>query len=350
MKERFVIYAVLLCMLLPALGGTAVAQNPRTGTSAAPELLIPVGGRDLAMSGSSLAISQGVEAIYWNPAGLGRMTHATEGMFSSMKYLGDINVNYGAVGTKFGEFGVLGLTIKALDFGDIPLTTVDDPENRSGATFSPTFVTLGLTYSREVTDAASVGISAKLVSETISRVSASTIAFDFGLQYSGLLGLHGFELGVTVKNIGPEMKFDGTGLLRSAIATDGNRPVQQYKSEAAGFELPSMIEIGASYRGKFDDERMQYNVSGSYTNNNLYLDEYRLGGEYGISLEPLKLYARAGYNFVPQVQSKSDNIFGVTLGFGVDYQAGSLDIMLDYAYRQVEYFDNNNVISVRLGF
>ena len=108
--------------------------------------------------------------------------------------------------------------------------------------------------------------------------------------------------------------------------------------------------FGSGDEFKFDDERMLYNVSGSYTNNNLYLDEYRLGGEYSISLAPLKLFARAGYNFVPQVQNKSDNIFGVTLGFGLDYQAGSLDIMLDYAYRQVEYFDNNNVISIRLGF
>jgi len=349
MRKRYWTGALVLLTLLVLFVGSTAAQNQRTGTAAATELLIPVGARDLAMGGASIASSQGVDAIYWNPAGLGRMTNLAEGIFSSLSYIADIQVNYGAAAARAGEFGVIGFSIKTLDFGKIPLTTVDDPENLSGATYSPNYVTLGLTYSRQLTDAASVGVSAKLVNETIERVSASAVAFDLGIQYTGLLGLSGFGLGVTVKNIGAQMTYDGTGLLRPAIATEGNRPVQQYKSEAATFELPSMIEIGASYSGK-SAEDMVYTLSSSYTNNNLYLDEYRIGGEYGYVVESAKLYARAGYAFVPQVRETKDKIFGVTLGAGITYVTGGVELTFDYAFRQAEFFDSNNMFALRLGF
>jgi len=144
------------------------------------------------------------------------------------------------------------------------------------------------------------------------------------------------------------MKYDGSGLLRTATASEGLRPEQFYKSEAAGFELPSMIEIGASYVGAVQDN-MMYTVSGSYTSNNLYVDEYRIGGEYGISLSGVHLYARGGYSFLPQVENKEDRIFGGTVGFGVAYNTGGTTLSVDYAYRQVDLFGGNNILSLKVG-
>ncbi|MEK6572296.1 MAG: hypothetical protein AABZ61_13055, partial [Bacteroidota bacterium] len=46
----------------------------------------------------------------------------------------------------------------------------------------------------------------------------------------------------------------------------------------------------------------------------------------------------------------SESIFGATFGAGISYAAAGVNITFDYAYRQVELFDNNNVISVKLGF
>lgn len=349
MNKRFSFGAFLVCLAVVMLFSPASGQNQRTGTAAAPELLIPVGARDFAMGGSSLASSSGIEALYWNPAGLAKMGGSAEGMFSSMSYLADIKVTYGAAGAQFGGFGTIALSIKSLDFGDIPLTTVDDPENRSGATYSPTYVTLGLTYARQITDAASVGVTAKLVSETIARVSQSGVAFDIGLQYRGLLDMQGLSLGISVKNIGPQMTFEGPGLLRNATSSDGNRPEQKYASVAAGFELPSLIDIGLTYAGKVEDN-MSYNVSAAYVNNNLYVDEYRIGGEYGISFQNLSLFVRGGYSFLPQITDASDRIFGVTLGAGLNYKTAGTDITVDFGYRKVQLFDGNTVLSIKLGF
>ncbi len=350
MKSRLLIGAVLLCVSLVMAFGTSFAQNQRTGTAAATELLIPIGARDMALGGASIANSKGVEAIHWNPAGIGRIGYSAEAMFSTMSYIGDTRVNYGAVAAKFGEFGVMGISFKSLDFGDIPLTTVDDPEGLGGKMYSPTYVTMGLTYGRSLTDAISAGVTAKLISERIDRVSASGFAFDVGLQYDGLVGVAGLQLGITVKNIGPQMKFDGGGLYRSAITTEGDRPEQRYKIEAAGFELPSLLEIGVGYQGKVQDN-MMYTLNGVFMNNNLYEDEYRVGGEYGIKLDPVQLFARAGYGFVPQIKEAEDRIFRASLGFGIVYDIpGGASLGVDFAYRQVELFDDNIAMALKLGF
>jgi hypothetical protein len=348
MRKKLLLAILLTCLALVVVATSASAQNKKIGTAAATELLIPVGARDLAMGGSNIANSVGAEAIYWNPAGLGRMSNSAEAMFSSMSYIADIGVNYGAVAGRFGEFGAVGLSVKSLSFGDIPLTTNDDPENTSGRFFSPSYVTVGLTYSRALTDAISVGGSLKIISEQIAEVSSSGMALDFGVMYNGLAGVRGLHLGVAVKNIGPQMKYDGPGLYRLAVASDGTRPEQRYKSEAAGFELPSVVEVGLAY-GSTVGDNMTWNLSGSFMNNNLYYDEYRLGGEVGFNLESIKLFGRGGYGFVPQAESNA-NLFGASFGAGIVYSTGGIDITLDYAYRQVQYFSANNVFSVKLGF
>jgi len=46
------------------------------------------------------------------------------------------------------------------------------------------------------------------------------------VQYRGLVGVSGLNLGVAVKNIGPQMQYEGSGLYRDALARDGNRPTQ----------------------------------------------------------------------------------------------------------------------------
>jgi hypothetical protein len=346
--KRITVIILTLCVAVMLIIGTSDAQNKRIGTAAAPELLIPVGARDLAMGGSTISDTWGVEALHWNPAGLGRLSYSAEGLFSTMSYIADINVAYGAVGASFGNFGNVGLSIKSINFGDIPITTEDDPEGNAGRYFAPTYITTGLTYARGLTEAISVGVTVKIVSEQIDRVSASDVAFDVGVQYKNLVGLAGFDLGVVIKNIGPQMRFDGPGLYRNALSSDGRRPEQKYKSEAASFELPSLVEIGLSY-GQMYQQNISWKVCGSFTNNNLYLDEYKIGGEAGYFIDKLKLFGRIGMGFVPQAET-DEEIFGVTFGFGVTYNTMGVDISLDYAYRQVDYFNGNNIFALKLGF
>ncbi len=349
MTTRTFYLSLLICVLaFCAINPPwAYAQNKRLGTAGASELLIPVGGRDLAMGGSGIATSKGVEALYWNPAGVSRMLSSAEGMFSYMSYIADIKVSYAAVAGNFG-FGTLGFSFKSLSFGDIPLTTEDDPEGRTGRTYSPSYVTLGVGYSRALTDAISAGVNVKLVSERIDLVSTGGVAFDVGVQYSQLAGFKGLTFGLAVKNIGPQMTFDGPGLLHDAIPTQGLRPEQKFKSEVASFELPSSLELGLTYDLPVG-EKYVARVNGVFANNNLAENEYHLGGEVGYIAEGVQLYGRGGYNF--QEHNINDSyIYGATLGGGIIYMAPGINVTIDYAWRQTKFFTSNNVVSVKLGF
>jgi len=349
MRKRFFELALIALMVLLLISPNATAQNQRVGTSAGSELLIPIGARDIAMSGSTIATSTGIEAIYWNPAGLGRFDRGTEAMVSHMSYIADIGMNYAAIATNIEGFGVLGFSLKSLNFGNISLTTNEDPYGESGATYSPTYINLGLTYARHVTDAISVGFSFKLISNTIDRVAASGVAFDFGVQYSKLIGIDGLNIGVTVKNIGPQMKFDGSGLYIQATPTIGDRPTQRYKIETASFDLPSLMEIGLGYMGKAGTD-VSYAVNASFTNDNLYDEQYRVGGELGFGASSeLTILGRAGYEFVPQISSDA-KVWGPTYGAGLRYSTESLQVDIDYAYRTAQYFDGNHILAVKFGF
>ena len=70
----------------------------RKGTTGADELLIPVGARSIATGGAFLSSVTGLEALYYNPAGLSQ-GKGTEAMFSFTSYLADININYFAIGS-----------------------------------------------------------------------------------------------------------------------------------------------------------------------------------------------------------------------------------------------------------
>ncbi|MGA3243064.1 MAG: PorV/PorQ family protein [Bacteroidota bacterium] len=347
MKQKAIFGALLLCTAVMLLAVPALAQHQRVGAIAAPELLIPVGARDMSLGGASISTTKGAEAMYWNPAGLGRMEGGAEAMFSSMSYLADINVVYGSVAGKFGSFGNVGFNIKSLSFGDIPLTTVDDPENLSQRFYSPTFVTVTGSYARPLTDAITIGFSVKLISEKIDRVSSSGFAFDFGVQYAGVVGVKGLDLGLSVLNVGPQMTFGGTGLYRKALDVTSDRPQQYYLLQAASFELPALVEIGLSYNYMIADN-FNALVNGSFTNDNLYYDQYNMGLELGYVYEDMKLFARGGYSAIPQ--DSDNNIYGPTYGVGIGYNLGGANLVVDYGYRTVKYFNANQVFSVKLEF
>ncbi len=348
MKNTLMRLVVCLLLLASVVVTTNAANKDRIGTAGAQELLIPVGARGIALGGSSMVFANGVEAIYWNPAGLGRMNTGVEAMVSQMNYIADINVTYGALGVTAGDFGTLGFALKSISFGEIPVTTANFPDG-TGEKYSPTFITLGATYAKAITDRISVGFTANLVTERILQLSATGVSFNFGIQYQNL-GVQGLNLGIAVKNIGPTMQYGGSNLTVTATAQSGLRGPQFYQVNAASNELPSDLEIGVGYTYKFDDKNSAL-VGGMFRNNNFQDDEYNLGGEYNFDN---LFFVRGGYTFSPQADKDptgaNSYIYDYTLGAGLHYALTGIDLTFDYAYRHVKYFDGNNVITLKVGF
>ncbi len=362
MKSKVILLLVVFCLSIFLMAGNLFAQasgqgdiqddptsnNRRIGSSAATELLIPVGARGTAMGGANMAVSTGVESIHWNPAGLARGLYSAEAMVSSMAYIADIRMNYAALGLTFGGIGSIALSVRALDFGEVLMTSNDDPYGDAGRTYSPGFMTLGLTYARQFTDAITFGLTAKVISEKMARATGNGFAFDLGVQYHNMGGIRGLHIGVALKNYGPAMQFGGSGLLHKAIGTEGRRPEQYYRSDAATFELPSTLDMGVSYVRNVNDD-VSFTVNSTFINNNLALNSYNFGGEVAYQLGTLKLMGRGGYSYT-DTGDNDESIFGPSMGFGVFYHTTGVDIIVDYCWRQVEYFDNNSVFSFKFGF
>lgn len=343
MKRIVFILLILSFSVVETFGG---GQN-RAGTSGAPELRIPVGARYLALAGSPIANVTGLEAIYWNPAGVDFSPNSANALFAYRSYIADMNLNYIAASGKLGDLGSIGISFKSLNIGDINVTTMDQPDG-TGQIFTPTYFVLGLTYSKQLTDRIGVGANFNLVNETIDRVSASTFSFDIGVQYRDMLQVPGLNLGVVVKNLGSPIKYDGNAMFVNAEAVGANRGPTYYKIDAATAELPSEIAIGLSYQRKIDEEN-SLTLSGSFVNNNYTYDDYKVGLEYTFKNI---FYVRGGYLWSPQSTDNTPNIFqDYTLGAGFNLKEFSgLDLAVDYAYVPVKYFDANHVFSISFGF
>ncbi|GIK59188.1 MAG: PorV/PorQ family protein [Ignavibacteriota bacterium] len=343
MKKLINLFTVVFTLLL-VLDVAYAGGGNRTGTGGAAQLLIPAGPRGIAMGESNVATSYGVESLFWNPAGVAKIDGSASVLFSHMSYIADIGVEYGAVAANFEGFGVISFSVKALDVGDILVTTTQDPDG-TGDTFSPQFLTAGVSYSRQLTERIAVGLTGNFLSEKLGNVSASGFALNVGVIYNDLADINGLSIGVVMKNIGPEMEYDGSGLYTQASVTDLNRPPQYYKIDAAAFELPSTFEIGVGYKPVID-EMNTLQLSTTFQNNNFSPDEYKLGAEYGYNN---LFFLRAGYQGGLEVES-TDYIFGFTAGAGLNYAFEGISVKVDYAYRDVEYFDGNHIFALTLGF
>ncbi len=348
-------YVLAAALLLAAVSFSAIDADAQTGkrrgTAGALEMLLPIGARGTALGGSFISAIKGVDAIYWNPAGVAASPYNAELMGSHFNYIADINVEYFAVTAKMGDVGHFGISIKTLDFGDIPVTTELATEG-TGEVFSPTFVTLGLTFSRQMTDRIFFGTNLKLISESITAQSASGVAFDFGLQYS--TGPEGIKIGIALKNLGPNMTFDGSDTeTRVQIAgTEPGSRVRNLRTPLASFELPTTLELGISYDLAIGASN-KLTVAGNFMNNNFGLDQYGVGGEFNYNDY---IFLRAGYALGYDsdagsfVSSEEDFLFGPSLGGGINLDIGAFDLMFDYAYRSAKFFDNNQWFSLTLGF
>jgi len=333
----------ILLMIILIATSIYAGDVARKGTTGAEQLLVPVGARGIATGGAFLANISGLESIYYNPAGLD-VHPQTEAMFSYVNYLADINVSYFAIGTTLGDIGSIGLDLKSFDFGDIPVTTEQFPDG-TGETYSPSFVTLGFTYSKVLTDRISIGTNLKLISENIQNTSATGFAIDAGVQYRFTESL---MIGAAVKNIGTDMEYSGQDLtVRTGIP--GSIPGSSsgsYQVVTESFQIPSFFQLSLTYDMNINEQNI-LTFAGAYTANNSLEDIANLGMEYGFMNN---FFVRGGYNFL--VENTSEYIYGLTFGAGINYQLeGGIGFAFDYAFRDVKDFPSaNHIFTIKLNF
>jgi len=317
-------------------------DESRIGTSGGNQVLVPVGARGIALAGSERVYSSGLESVYWNPAGLARSQSPTV-LASSMDLFNDMGVNYFGASGNFDKLGMLGVTVKSIDMGDIPVTTVEDMDGLGGGTFKPTLTTMGITYANSFSDRSFFGVTGKIVYESIPRATASALALDIGVQYTGLAGVDGLGLGLVLSNIGTDMHYEGSGLTSQGTTEDG---ISDFMNREASYDkLPSTYNMSLSY-----------SVAGAilgvtYTSHNFSYDELNLGGEYTLND---MFHLRAGLTS-PMLEEDSMNdgetLYSMNFGAGLKYSLYGVNLVVDYTMRnQSDSFNTSNVFSLGLVF
>ncbi len=320
--------------LLSLVSGAFAGSELRLGTSGAQELLLPIGARGYAMGGGVVGDVTGIEATFYNPAGLSR-NEGVEVMFSNLPYIADIDVNFAGVATTLGDLGSLAFTAKVVSIGEIEETTEAQPEG-TGIVNSPSLGVFGLTFSRQMTDRVNFGVTANYINERIFRVSANGMSFDLGFMYE--TGWQGMKIGMAVRNIGPGIRFDGGGFdLRSGSL--GNRSV---RSQNAISELPSNVVFGVCLTPTMEGQsRVTFN--GNFQSNNFSEDVWVGGAEYAFQE---RFFVRGAYNYSVQ----SEYIYGLSAGVGARISLGETDVDIDAGWRQNDFFDEELMFTGKLHF
>ncbi|MBI5867920.1 MAG: PorV/PorQ family protein [candidate division Zixibacteria bacterium] len=336
---RTIAKLIIMSALLLAPAISMAGGDRRLGTAGALELLIPTDARGAAMGGSVIAGCDGVDALSWNPAGAAGIEN-NELSASHRIYIAGITLDHVSYGRNLGSAGVLGLSAKVLSMGDERVYTTSQPEG-TGETFSTSFVVVGISYARTLTDRVSFGINGNYVSEQISRETARGLAFDMGFVYRPTLT--GLTLGIVAKNYGPTMKFDGPDFSHPIETGQGSDPsTGEGRTQSASFELPSFIQFGVAWdalaRGK-----QHLRLTSAYQSNSFSQDEFRFGSEWGMADQ---LFLRGGYS----ASSRNSYIYGLSLGAGLRVPWGGTVTTLDYTWAQAGVFESNHFFTVKLRF
>jgi len=326
-------------------------SQQRAGSAGASELLINPWARSSGWSGANIAGIRGVESMFSNVAGLA-FTEKTELVFSSTSWLqisgfNDAVSNISSFGfaQKVGESGVIGLSIMNMRFGDIEITTVENPEGGIGV-YSPSFMNIALSYSKIFSNNIYGGLTVKMISEQISNLGANGIALDAGIQYVAG-GKDNFKFGISLKNVGPRLSFTGDGLSFRAQTDPNNDYNQTIEIRSSELELPALLNIGMSY--DINVLRHRLTGAGTFTSNSFQKDQFRLGGEYSYRE---MFMVRLGYTYEDGIRTPSTRttaLRGPSAGFTIELPMGNANTFgLDYSYRHTDPFQGSHTIGARI--
>lgn len=346
--SKYIVATLMIGSVILPFHQTKAGNPDRTGQAGASELLINPWARSSGWGGANIAHVKGLEGLYGNVAGTAH-TKATELIFCHTQYLqgSTISINSFGLTSKVGATGVIGLGIMSMGFGDIPITTEDLPEGGIG-NFAPSYMNINISYAKAFSSSIYGGINIKIISESISDVSAEGIGIDAGIQY--VTGpKENVRFGITLRNVGPTMSYSGDGLsIRSLIP--GQESYFTLEQRSADFELPTQLAMGASYDFLFG-EMHRLTLAGNFISNSFTNDQFVLGAEYELKSY---LMLRAGYNYEDGINSSADRATaytgpsaGFTVSVPVDKEKGST-IAIDYSYRSTDAFNGTHSIGARI--
>jgi hypothetical protein len=259
---------------------------------------------------------------------------------------------------RVGESSVLGLSFMSFSIGEIPITTVGNPDPNTLGTYKPNLMNINLAFSHAFSHSISGGFNLKVISESIKDMSGVGVALDAGIQY--VTGpFDNVHFGITLKNIGPTMKFSGDGLSLRVFMDNSSNQQFTMVQRVDDFELPTQLSIAAAYDFLFA-ETNRITIAGNFCSNSFTNDQFILGLEYGWKEMFL---VRVGYTYENGIWSKNGILYddgcmninrGLSAGLSIDVpiskKENALRFALDYSYRDTYTYGGTHSVGLRIIF
>ncbi|MFH1379421.1 MAG: PorV/PorQ family protein [bacterium] len=169
------------------------------GSSSAEFLLLPVGARPSAMGDSFVGIADDIQALGYNPAGLG-LLEKHELLLMHSVWLVDTTYEYGAYAHKL-PLGTLGFSATYVDAGDlIGRNSMGHPTGN----FTASDLSLKIGYGYRFLEQMHVGFAGTCIMQKIDDASRSGAAVDLGFLWEIIP--EKFNLGSCIQNAGPRLQ------------------------------------------------------------------------------------------------------------------------------------------------
>ena len=360
MKKSFGYIVMSMVILMGLTAPQAFAGNKdRSGQAGAAQLLINPWAASSGWGNAGMSKVKSLDAMFGNVAGI-TSCNKLDIDFSYTDWLHGTGVNVISFGVlaRVGEQNVLGLSFMSFGIGEIPITTTENPDPYVLGTFKPSLMNINLAFARSFSNSISGGFNLKIISESIKDMGGTGVAIDAGIQY--VTGPYdNVHFGITLKNIGPTMKYSGDGLSYKAFLTQGTTQQFTVVQRADEFELPTQLSIAAAYDWIMaEDSRLT--IAGNFASNSFTNDQITLGLEYGWREI---LMVRAGYTYengiwsgdVLDVEKECMNVNrGLSAGLSVQIpltkEENGMKIAIDYAFRDTYTFKGTHSFGARILF
>ncbi len=332
------ILSVLIVSISLAQIGSSLTK---TGTTSAQFLKIGIGARAIGMGGAFGSVADDISSIYWNPAGLSRISGRGEAVFNYVDWLMDIKYSFAAFALNLGNLGTIGMQISSLTMGDMEVRTVEMPDG-TGERFKAGGLMMGISYARQLTDRFSIGFNAKYVREYIWHETAQGFALDFGTLYITPF-LNGMRIGASMSNYGTKMQLTGRDLIIIYTVGGGTGNNINAFIQTDKFEMPLIFRVGLSNDFiKTESQRLTTAVDAVHPNDNTeYLN---LGLEY--SFKEI-FFLRGGYKSLFEKGGEQRYTFGVGIKYSI---ARGVAFAVDYAYLDFGRLKNVQYLTIAVKF
>jgi hypothetical protein len=292
---------IALSLILPAL---LLAKGDGTGESTAEFLEVSQSSRASGMGGAFVAVTDDIQSIYWNPAGLARL-EKKEILASRSFWLADTDIDLVAYAQPIPFIkGVLG--------AGFVLMNTNGGKGVDGKELNVKCLSLSTSYGRYIAKDLSAGATIRFINQNYANYKGSGFAYDAGF----LADADPFSIGISLSNIGKNIEIDD-----------------------AKNSLPTKIRAGLGYKTFFYERPALISFDLERPKDQEVV--YHLGIEYQIIP---KIDTRCGYN----------TLSGYSIGFGYrSFGRGTLETLLgqiDYAYVQNKSLENCHKFSILTRF